>query len=182
MDIRIEKTEKAIKNAFLELRSKKPLEKITIKELCQCACINKSTFYAHYNDIYALSEALEAETVRSIISNMPHVQEYSVHNPDIFTKELFFAFMSNLSLINILFSGKERHHLANRLEEELKKIIFQKYPEYKSDDKMNILLSYCIQGAYHAYLNNQSVDEEILAQSLAEIVDRLQPLCQRDET
>ena len=34
MDIRIEKTEKAIKNAFLELRAKKPLEKITVKELC----------------------------------------------------------------------------------------------------------------------------------------------------
>ena len=31
MDIRMEKTEKAIKNAFMELRSKKPLEKITVK-------------------------------------------------------------------------------------------------------------------------------------------------------
>ena len=37
MDIRIEKTEKAIKNAFLELRAKKPLEKITVKELCALA-------------------------------------------------------------------------------------------------------------------------------------------------
>ena len=33
MDIRIEKTEKAIRNAFIELRSGKPLEKITVKEL-----------------------------------------------------------------------------------------------------------------------------------------------------
>ncbi len=32
MDIRIEKTKTAIHNTFLELRSKKPLEKITIKE------------------------------------------------------------------------------------------------------------------------------------------------------
>ncbi len=105
MDIRVEKTEKAIKNSFLELRSKKPLEKITIKELCQTACINKSTFYSHYNDIYALSEALETETVRSILNNMSHIREYPIQNLDIFTKELFFAFMSNLSLINILFSG-----------------------------------------------------------------------------
>ena len=58
MDIRMEKTEKAIKNAFIELRSKKPLEKITVKELCSLACINKSTFYSHYEDIYALSEVL----------------------------------------------------------------------------------------------------------------------------
>ena len=32
MDIRIEKTQKAIKNAFLELRSRKNLEKIKQKE------------------------------------------------------------------------------------------------------------------------------------------------------
>ena len=47
MDIRIEKTEKAIKNAFLELRAKKPLEKITVKELCARACINKYRFYSN---------------------------------------------------------------------------------------------------------------------------------------
>ena len=59
MDIRTEKTENAIKSAFLELRAKRPLEKITVKELCALARINKSTFYTHYQDIYALSEKLE---------------------------------------------------------------------------------------------------------------------------
>ena len=43
MDLRIEKTERGIKNAFIELRSRKPLEKITVKELCESARINKST-------------------------------------------------------------------------------------------------------------------------------------------
>ena len=54
MDIRIEKTERAIKQAFMALRAQKPLEKIKVKELCDLANINKSTFYAHYQDIYAL--------------------------------------------------------------------------------------------------------------------------------
>ena len=47
MDIRIEKTRQSIINAFIELRSHKELERITIKELCEKAQINKSTFYAH---------------------------------------------------------------------------------------------------------------------------------------
>ena len=54
MDIRIEKTRQSIINAFIELRSHKELERITIKELCEKAQINKSTFYAHYQDIYHL--------------------------------------------------------------------------------------------------------------------------------
>ena len=176
MDIRIEKTEKAIRNAFFVLRSKKPLEKITVKELCQTACINKSTFYSHYSDIYALSEALEVETVRSILESLSKEQGYFIHNLKQFTTELCFAFLSHISLINILFSGKERHLFANRLEEELKKTVFQKYPAFETDSQMNILLSYCIQGAYHAYLNNQSVDADTLVQTIAKIVESLQPL------
>ena len=58
MDLRIVKTKKAIINAFLSLRAKRPLEKITVKELCEMAIINKSTFYSHYADIYELSDSL----------------------------------------------------------------------------------------------------------------------------
>ena len=46
MDIRIARTDRAIEQAFMELREKNPLEKIKIKDLCAMACINKSTFYA----------------------------------------------------------------------------------------------------------------------------------------
>ena len=56
MDIRIEKTKQSIINAFIEIRSRKEVERITVKELCEKARINKSTFYAHYKDIYDLSD------------------------------------------------------------------------------------------------------------------------------
>ena len=44
MDIRIEKTDRAIEKAFMELRARQPLEKIRIKDLCTLAKVNKSTF------------------------------------------------------------------------------------------------------------------------------------------
>ncbi len=176
MDIRIEKTEKAIKNAFIELRAKKSLEKITVKELCQLAHINKSTFYSHYADIYALSDALEAETVFSILNSISQAQEYSPETLDIFTRELCLAFASHISLINIIFSGKEQSRLAIHLETELKKLILQKYPEYKNNIEKSILLSYCVHGAYHAYLNNQSADSGTLTRVIENIVKTLRPL------
>ena len=112
MDLRIEKTKKAIRSAFIELRAKKSLEKITVKELCALACINKSTFYSHYEDIYALSEAMEQETVASIISGIDHLKDYTFENSDVFSRELCLAFMSQISLIRILFSGKNRTTLG----------------------------------------------------------------------
>ena len=88
MDLRIEKTERGIKNAFIELRSGKPLEKITVKELCESARINKSTFYAHYKDIYDLSDAMEEEVVQSIakmcIRDRNHTDSERKWLPDIY--------------------------------------------------------------------------------------------------
>ena len=78
MDIRIEKTDRAIEKAFLELRSKMPLEKIKIKDLCALACVNKSTFYAHYEDIYALSSRLEDKLIADILASVSAVELHPV--------------------------------------------------------------------------------------------------------
>lgn len=160
----------------MELRSKKALEKISVKELCELACINKSTFYSHYEDIYALSDALELELVYSIIHSIPTDTEYSFDNPDVFTLELCLAFISHIDMINILFSDKQQGHLCTLLENAIKEAIFQKYPEYRDNVEYNILLSYCIQGAHHAYINNQSADQTTLLQVILKIVKTLEPL------
>ena len=176
MDLRIKKSKQAIVDAFLTLRARKPLEKITVKELCAEACINKSTFYAHYADIYDLSESMEKETVISIISSIENLKDYTFENSGAFTRALCLAFLSQISLIKILFSGKEQNHLANQLDRELKKVIFRKYPEYKNDIEKNILLSYCIQGTYHAYLSNPEADTETFVRTIEKIVKCLQPM------
>lgn len=64
MDLRVEKTIKSIFNTFLEMRAKKPLEKISVTELSNKAMINKATFYLHFKDIYDLSDCLESEACK----------------------------------------------------------------------------------------------------------------------
>jgi AcrR family transcriptional regulator len=55
-DRRVRRTTAAIQSAFLKLIFEKDINKITVKELCEQADINKSTFYLHYRDIYDLAE------------------------------------------------------------------------------------------------------------------------------
>lgn len=175
MDLRTVKTEKAIKNAFMELRSKKELEKITVKELCQLACINKSTFYSHYGDIYELSDAIETEVVASITKSIMH-PEYITENPGEFTRELFLACFAQNSLITILFSGKQRSRLADRIEQGVKELIFEKYPQYRDDVEKNVIFSYCIQGGYHAYIGNPQCDVNLLVEIIGNLTEQLKPL------
>ena len=61
MDLRIQKTRQNIFQAFIELREKYPLEKITVKELTERAQISKQTFYLHYRDMYDLSERIDVK-------------------------------------------------------------------------------------------------------------------------
>lgn len=58
-DLRTRYTRQVITDAFLELLQQKPLNRITVQEICDRAQINRSTFYRQYKDCYDLMEQLE---------------------------------------------------------------------------------------------------------------------------
>lgn len=63
MDARVRYTRKAIREAVLELLKEKSSDRITVKEICEKAQINRATFYKHYDNTYDLLEKLEGETL-----------------------------------------------------------------------------------------------------------------------
>ncbi|MDF2802602.1 MAG: transcriptional regulator, TetR family [Anaerocolumna sp.] len=66
IDRRVKYTKMVIKDSFVKLLQQKPISKITIKELCEYADINRATFYAHYTDQYDLLQKIEDELVEDI--------------------------------------------------------------------------------------------------------------------
>lgn len=60
-DLRVVKTIEGIKEAFESLICEKAYEKITVKELCDKARINKKTFYHYYETLDALLAEMQAE-------------------------------------------------------------------------------------------------------------------------
>lgn len=53
-DLRVIKTRKLIYQTLLELMREKTFEEIKVSDICSKAMINRSTFYAHYEDKYEL--------------------------------------------------------------------------------------------------------------------------------
>ncbi len=173
MDLRTQKTEEAIRNAFLSLRSKTPLEKITVKNLCEQARINKSTFYAHYADIYALSDTLQQEVVDDILAGIADAPTRSADNRDLWTKEIYLSALAHASLTDILFEGRESGKLVTLLDTGVKEIFFERFPELQSDARHRIILSYSVQGAYYAYANNRDIDSDTMLRVLEDIVSAI---------
>lgn len=60
-------TKNLIREVFVQMLNKKPLDKITVKDIAEKCDINRNTFYYHYADIYEiLSEIFEREIQRVI--------------------------------------------------------------------------------------------------------------------
>ena len=161
MEQREKKTRRSITNAFLAIRSKKPLEKITIKELCERAEISKATFYLHYRDIYDLSDTLQLTVIKDILR---HVQDPAdmIDNPCKSSKEMIDGFYANRGMVNILFSGSQFYRLPEKIEHEIKEILFERFPELKNNIYANVRITYQLMGSFYAfyrYENSFGFDE-----------------------
>lgn len=65
-DLRVRRTQKAIKHALLELIEEEGFEKITVKDITDKAEISRNTFYLHYEDKYDLTNKMCDELMRKL--------------------------------------------------------------------------------------------------------------------
>ncbi|MGN0491801.1 TetR/AcrR family transcriptional regulator [Ruminococcus sp.] len=57
-----------MKSAVLELMKNNEIEKITVKKICETAKVNRSTFYAHYIDVFDLIEQMDEFLSKELMS------------------------------------------------------------------------------------------------------------------
>ena len=60
-----------MENALLELLRDKPFEKITVRLICERAGVNRSTFYAHYSDIFDMIQQMEIHLRKDLMRSYP---------------------------------------------------------------------------------------------------------------
>ncbi|PEE73324.1 TetR/AcrR family transcriptional regulator [Priestia megaterium] len=66
VDRRVQKSQEAIKNAFIELMSEKNLDQITIKDISDRANVGRRTIYDHYMDKFDLLDRLIEEHINAL--------------------------------------------------------------------------------------------------------------------
>lgn len=74
-DLRITKTKRTLFNSLLELMKEKAFEEIKISDICTSALINRSTFYAHYEDKYELLVALLDNQKNILLSELEKMKK-----------------------------------------------------------------------------------------------------------
>ena len=64
----------------------KPLSRITVREICEEAQINRSTFYAHYQDVYDVVERVEKQMSEDLTRRTLETVESASSISDVFVE------------------------------------------------------------------------------------------------
>ena len=65
-DRRVKYTQRVLKESLIEILQERPIERVTVKEICDRADINRSTFYVHYGSPQELLESIAKELYEKI--------------------------------------------------------------------------------------------------------------------
>lgn len=112
MDARVRYTKMSIKEQFILLLKEQPLNKITVKAICENAQINRATFYKYYDNPFDLLNKLEQEFL-DILQNKIMKQ-----NPKGFQDILRIVLQDvkeNRSIYSVLFSENGDEQFRERL-------------------------------------------------------------------
>ncbi|MGI6333854.1 MAG: TetR/AcrR family transcriptional regulator [Saccharofermentanales bacterium] len=106
-DRRVKYTKMVLKDSFINLLEKKDISRITIKELCEDADINRATFYAHYSDQYDLMERIQDELLDNIADYLAAYTKDELATLPVDTVEHIFEYIKeNARLCKLLLSER----------------------------------------------------------------------------
>ena len=151
------KSQRNIINAFFSLRARKSLEKISVKEVCELADVNKSTFYVYYRDILDLSLSLQKDVIDRIAETLPSLDKI-VDDQYQFTKDVLLAYEANKVQISTLFSGTQLYQLPLLIKEKLLKIL-EDQPTSVDKEQLSMLIDYKVYGSFAAFMESTKMNQ-----------------------
>lgn len=167
-DARVRYTKMVIKDSFIELLKKKPLSKITVKEICELSEINRATFYKHFCDAYDLLDKLEQQFLDELEETIQQSMQTGFY--DTITLILV-SIKANAEMYQTLFSENGDPHFPGKIFSSCyKHISLDKNKHFLklSPSKQTWLYYYIAQGCsgiLHQWIENKMTEpiEEVAA-------------------
>lgn len=176
-DTRVQYTKKVLKDSLLHLLKKKPITKVTIKELCEKAGLNRGTFYLHYNEPNDVLKEIESDFVREKLAFFdPYLKN---DNPDQLAK-LFGTILSNSELSLVLFGHNGAPQFTERIKELVRGGVLEEwqkeFPKYSRAD-LEFVFEFVFPGAMNLILNWLADSSALPVSEFAHRLDLLGHYC-----
>ena len=152
MDRRVKYTRALLKEALIELLQEKHISKISVKALCEKADVNRSTFYTHFSNQFALLSHIQNE----VKNNLKHFLEQYIDDRMPITEQNLIGILEyakkNKALFTVLLSENSDQAFQKDLIELVELIPFQyDIPPRKKEYILNFAITGCI-SVFHKWL------------------------------
>ena len=128
---RFQETDRQIRRVFLEELKEKSIDRIKVSEICSRVGINRSSFYAHYEDVYDILNKI-SDTLGMQFFEM-FQESYRLDTREVIRKEYLVKLLEHIyeyrQFYGPYFTGANSEHLNKKFD-----VVFQDliYPELKS--------------------------------------------------
>lgn len=122
----VTRTKKMIRASFAELLGeKKNMETITVGELALRAEIAKSTFYNHYDDIYAVAEEFENELIQQLSMVLDEIELESTTEYESYIAKVIEFLKANEAIYRKAILSSDIRFFIEKLKSIISKKVFE---------------------------------------------------------
>ncbi|ADC51393.1 TetR/AcrR family transcriptional regulator [Alkalihalophilus pseudofirmus OF4] len=155
LDRRKKYTRMVLKESLINLLKEKQISSITVKELCELADINRSTFYSHYADPYDLLTKIEEEILVDMYQTL---SSYNFNKEDEalqMTEKILEYVADNRNVCQTLLSEHGDPQFQHKVMKVTYDFTMKNWMEiHNADEKVSEYLSlYVISGSLHVLKN-----------------------------
>ena len=128
IDRRVKYTKMVLKNSLIEILNEKPIEKVTVKEICEHADVNRGTFYSHYSDQFDLYNNVIDELLNGIFERLGNLMEDGLTREHVHESitSVFEFIQENYKLVKVLLDGRIEYNIEKRIRDVVKRIYLDK--------------------------------------------------------
>lgn len=164
-------TKRLLKTALLELMQEKPFSRISIRELCEQADLNRTTFYLHYTDQTDLLRHIEKEILEQTKEAMQNI------HTDFRTTALVGAFLTYVRENDLTFRtllGRDDSESFRRdFVRELRHVMAPNLPEYGDSKETEYVLSFMMYGCLYIIIEWMEKGYEESTEEIAALIYRV---------
>lgn len=175
LDRRKKYTQMVLKDSLMQLLKEKQISSITVKEICELADINRSTFYSHYTDQFDLLDNIENELIEDMAGYLNQCNFENDQDDLQMIEKLLEYFASKHEVCQTLLNEKVDTTFQNKVMIFAQEIFMKNWKADKQlSNEMSMYLSiFTISGSIYTIKSwlNQGMDQP--PKEMAEIINHV---------
>ena len=173
-DLRIIKTNNTLYDALINLLKEKTFEEIKVSDICQKALVNRSTFYAHFNDKYELFMSLINSLKESLQTELKSIEETNLKDYYLKMIEVFLNHIEGKEQIykSILINNRSSI-IMDMIYDTITEDINQKVTKNDKDVPNEIFTAYYLGAIVNTGIEWFKNDKKYSKEEILEYLDKL---------